>query len=327
MSAGQGLARLARMGGVRRLTAIAAPALLLVVLAASHIAQARGPLMSYVPGQDEFDLYRGVRGMNAAPAPPLALPSSTLSTRATITSFSMQTQSFRVGKGSGDAFLYSLSEAATVRIDILQRRPGRSAGGKCKKPSPRLRKKRRCRRSVPAGSITEHAAAGSNTTSFSGRIGKRALKPGAYVAKITAGNVKSTSFTILGRPNPSPSPRHGGRENYRGKSDQGEQVYLSTEGHRLVLFNSIVRADCPNGGPPFPVAVYVGAHPDYPHELLLHGDSFEISDYNRPGNTQVFSLKGHVGGGTASGTFSGHLNDPEYACASSTVHWTASRSR
>jgi hypothetical protein len=312
------------MGGVRRLTAITVPALLLVVLAASHGTQARRPLVSYV---SPLRLHDAVRGMNASPAQPLALPSGAPSAQATITSFSMQAKSFRLGRGSGDAFLYSLSAAATVRIDILRRLPGRSVGGKCKKPSPRLRKKRKCMRSVPAGSISEQGAAGSNTTPFSGRIGSRALKPGTYVARITAGNVKSTSFTILGQPKQSPSPRHRGPENYEGKSDQGERVALSVEGSRLVLFNSIVRADCPNGGPPFPVAVYVGAHPDYPHELPLHGDSFEISEHTRQGNVQVFSLKGHIAGGTASGTFSGHLNDPEHACASSAVHWTASRTR
>jgi hypothetical protein len=124
-----------------------------------------------------------------------------------------------------------------------------------------------------------------------------------------------------------PGNGEGSGQNYEGSSDQGERVGLRVEGDKLVLFNSIVNADCPNGEPPFPVAVYVGPSAGYPHELPLHGTGFQLTDYNRPGNTQVFSLQGHIAGGQASGTFSGHLNDPSAPCASSTVHWTASRVR
>lgn len=141
---------------------------------------------------------------------PSNAPANTLSAQATVTGFSMKNKRFRVAKQPtavnarklkgaprGSTFLYSLSTAATVRIDIFQRQPGRSVGGKCVKPSPRLRKKRKCTRSVLKGSITRRAAVGSNKTPFSGRIGRRALNPGQYQAKISAGNVKSTSFTIV----------------------------------------------------------------------------------------------------------------------------------
>ena len=122
----------------------------------------------------------------------------------------MKHKRFRVGKQPtaitarkraprGSAFVYTLSPAATVRIDIFSRQPGRSAGGKCKKPTRRLIKRKPCTRLVLKGSLSRKVAAGKNSTAFSGRIGRRALKSGKYLARITAGNVKSARFAIVRR--------------------------------------------------------------------------------------------------------------------------------
>jgi len=136
-------------------------------------------------------------------------------------------------------------------------------------------------------------------------------------------------------PPPSPPPSTGGPVNYKGKSDQGEVVYLSTEGDRLTLFNSIVNVDCPETGQhtaynKFPVAVYVGRveSPRYPAELPLKSGSFEVTDHTIPGNVQVYSLKGRVTGDSASGTFSGRVVPPgDSSCPWTTAAWHATRVR
>jgi 6-phosphogluconolactonase (cycloisomerase 2 family) len=97
----------------------------------------------------------------------------------------------RVRKGT--MIRYTVSEAAAVRIVIQRAGPGRRAGGKCSKPTRALRNRPRCTRFVRAGTLRRSAKAGANRHRFSGRIGRRALRPGRHrvVLRATdaAGNV------------------------------------------------------------------------------------------------------------------------------------------
>jgi hypothetical protein len=81
----------------------------------------------------------------------------------------------------GTEFRYTLSEPARVVFALERRRPGR-----------RVRGKRRRARWVKAGSFAVQGAAGANRKKFSGRIGRRRLRPGSYrlslVATDAAGN-------------------------------------------------------------------------------------------------------------------------------------------
>jgi hypothetical protein len=87
----------------------------------------------------------------------------------------------------GTAFRYTVSEPARIRIRIDRVLPGRRAGGRCRKPTPRLRKRRACKRYVRAGrTLVRNVAAGRVRTKFSGRIGRRALRPGSYRATLLA---------------------------------------------------------------------------------------------------------------------------------------------
>ena len=106
----------------------------------------------------------------------------------------------------GTMFTYTLSEAATVRVVIAQRRPGRRQGSGCVAPRPSLRRKARCIRFVPRGTLTRISKAGANRVGFSGRIGSRALGSGTYTATITATDAakntskpKTISFAIVKR--------------------------------------------------------------------------------------------------------------------------------
>ncbi len=95
--------------------------------------------------------------------------------------------------GRGTAFLYTLSEAATVKIAIAERSPGRRQGKRCAAPTRRLRRARRCLRVIPRGTLTRVSHQGANRLAFSGRVGSRALSPGRYQATLIATNLDSRS--------------------------------------------------------------------------------------------------------------------------------------
>jgi hypothetical protein len=106
----------------------------------------------------------------------------------------------------GTRFVYRLSEAATVTIAIERRAAGRRLGGRCVKPKRRNRDRRRCARWVRRGRLVTRASAGRNSTPFSGRLKRRALRSGRHRARLlavdAAGNrsqERRVSFRIVAR--------------------------------------------------------------------------------------------------------------------------------
>lgn len=106
----------------------------------------------------------------------------------------------------GTTFAFTLTEAATASLRIEAIKAGRRKGKKCAKPTRKLRKHKACKRYVAAGVLQRKSAAGANRVAFSGRVGKRKLKPGRYRLTVTAvdpsGNVskKATlTFRIVRR--------------------------------------------------------------------------------------------------------------------------------
>jgi glucose/arabinose dehydrogenase len=125
---------------------------------------------------------------------------------------SMVRSRFAVGSGRtalsavrhGTAFRYTLSETATVKIQIQRKLPGRKVGRRCRAPSRSNRSRPRCTRFGAVGTLTRRAHAGANKTSFTGRLGSRALAAGGYRAVLAAtdadGNPARTStldFTVV----------------------------------------------------------------------------------------------------------------------------------
>jgi extracellular elastinolytic metalloproteinase len=150
--------------------------------------------------------------------PPPESPPTTSDTRApSVSGFSMSHRRFRVGPGPtarvsrraprGTTFRFRLSEPATARIAIGRARPGRAVRGRCRRPSRRLRGRRRCTRYVSEGTLVRRdLPAGARRVAFSGRIGRRALRPGGHRATISArdeaGNRsrgRRLTFTIVRR--------------------------------------------------------------------------------------------------------------------------------
>ena len=90
----------------------------------------------------------------------------------------------RVSRGTH--LRYTLSEPARVTITIQRPLAGRRKGANCLRPSPRLKRAKHCTRHPTTGTLTRTATNGANSTTLTGRIGRRALPRGNFLAIITA---------------------------------------------------------------------------------------------------------------------------------------------
>lgn len=151
-------------------------------------------------------------GGGGGPAPDTVAPVF-LSARLTNTTFAVDPKgsaekpvTARARAKKGTTFRYTLSEAARVLFKIQRKAPGRRVGRKCRPPSRSNRRNKKCTRLVTVATFAKDSAAGANTKKFSGKIGKKTLKPGRYQASLTArdaaGNVsavKTLSFRVVRR--------------------------------------------------------------------------------------------------------------------------------
>jgi hypothetical protein len=90
----------------------------------------------------------------------------------------------------GTRFRYTLSEPARVRIRIERVLPGRvrvrGTRRTCVKPTARNRRARRCKRYRRVTTLVAEERAGRQSTAFTGRVRGRALRRGAYRARLVA---------------------------------------------------------------------------------------------------------------------------------------------
>jgi Putative Ig domain len=81
---------------------------------------------------------------------------------------------------TGTTISYTDSQAATTTFTVLEPRPGvRDKHRGCVRPR-RAKRAKRCTRYIAIGSFTHSDAAGRDTLHFTGRLGRRRLKPGSY---------------------------------------------------------------------------------------------------------------------------------------------------
>jgi len=133
-----------------------------------------------------FEYQTGLPGTDAPPPPPpVAEPGgdAPLDTQAPLIGGFRATPSLfaparaatpvSAGVARGTRFRYTLSEAARVTVRIQRRRPGR--------------------RYVGVGTLRRTGAKGANRIRFTGRIGRRTLKPGRYRALISATDAAGNS--------------------------------------------------------------------------------------------------------------------------------------
>jgi hypothetical protein len=118
---------------------------------------------------------------------------------------------FRVGRSStatfarlrrapvGTSFRFKLAAAATVKVTITRSAAGLRRGRRCVAPSAKLRRARarRCTRTIVVGVLTRaNMRTGADRIAFSGRIGRRPLRPGAYRAVLRASNAAGRSAPV-----------------------------------------------------------------------------------------------------------------------------------
>lgn len=114
-----------------------------------------------------------------------------------LASASVRPRTFAVSRGGraerpvaaarrGTLFRYRLSEQARVVFTIDRALAGRRVGRRCVKPTRRTRGRRRCTRHVRFGRFARAGTRGANTVRYSGRIGRRAMRPGRYRATLVA---------------------------------------------------------------------------------------------------------------------------------------------
>jgi hypothetical protein len=108
----------------------------------------------------------------------------------------------------GSRLRFRVNETVRVRIAIDARRSGRRVGRRCLRLEPTRRNRRRCTRYVAKGTyLMPGELTGLVRRTFSGRIRRKALKPGPYRLSVTAtdlaGNGSKAArkgFRILRRP-------------------------------------------------------------------------------------------------------------------------------
>ena len=141
-----------------------------------------GPLVT--DGNGDGVAVRDMGAFEHAAVAPSAPAGSADSTRPVITAFRADPSAFAVPKGT--RLRYRMSEAARVTITIQRNLPGRRSGGRCVRPSRRLEHAKRCVRHRIVGTLKQGGVHGANKRRFTGRIAKRALRPGSYRAVVRA---------------------------------------------------------------------------------------------------------------------------------------------
>src|SRR4051812_10813130 len=145
-----------------------------------------------------------------ASPPPVTPPGAVDTLAPVISGLTLTNHAFRVGRGStaiaaaaprGTTIRYRLSEAAKVTIAFARNAPGRRSGRRCVAPVRKLRRAKRCTRSIGEGRLVRASGPGAVSIAFSGRIGKRALAVGRHrmtlVATDPAGNASKRATLSL----------------------------------------------------------------------------------------------------------------------------------
>jgi Tol biopolymer transport system component len=98
----------------------------------------------------------------------------------------------------GTKIKFTLNTTASVTFRIERKVPGRKKGKKCVKVTKKNKAKKKCSRFVKAGKLVRKGQKkGARTVVFSGRIGKKKLKPGKYRVAMTAYNKSGASKKVI----------------------------------------------------------------------------------------------------------------------------------
>jgi hypothetical protein len=129
-----------------------------------------------------------------------------------LTGLSETERAWREGKASrpkkspsGTIFSFDLNVAASVTLQFTHTAPGRRGGKSCVAQTKKNKGKRRCTRTIIAGTLPVAGRAGANEVPFDGLLSGHSLAPGSYTLTAAATALGKQSapatlrFTITGR--------------------------------------------------------------------------------------------------------------------------------
>jgi 6-phosphogluconolactonase (cycloisomerase 2 family) len=129
-----------------------------------------------------------------------------------LTGLSETERAWREGKASrpkkspsGTIFSFDLNVAASMTLQFTHTAPGRRSGKSCVAQTKKNKGKRRCTRTIIAGTLPVAGRAGANEVPFDGLLSGRSLGPGSYTLTAVATALGKQSvpatlrFTITGR--------------------------------------------------------------------------------------------------------------------------------
>ncbi|HEY2260232.1 MAG TPA: SGNH/GDSL hydrolase family protein [Solirubrobacteraceae bacterium] len=126
----------------------------------------------------------------SAPPPPAAgTPPPPPATLATISALSVSNKAFvpshRHFKG-GTVFSLRLDQPAKITVFIARLAAGRRIHHRCRPNHPHLAGRPRCTRAIPIVELRKQGHSGLNRVRFDGRVHGRGLRPGRYLATVSA---------------------------------------------------------------------------------------------------------------------------------------------
>jgi hypothetical protein len=168
---------------------------------------------SAVNDGDKYTFTAPGSGPPGSTGPSLISP-LTAAAKPTLTALGQSTSKWRRGHQQakisrapvGTTFSFNLSKAAMVKLSFAQKASGRKVRGACKAPTPSNAAKRKCTRTILAGTLSLPAHAGLNKLRFQGLLPNgTSLKLGSYSVSLMArdaGGLQSAahslSFSIVG---------------------------------------------------------------------------------------------------------------------------------
>ncbi len=84
------------------------------------------------------------------------------------------------GRRGGSRITWKANRAATLRLSFEKAGKGKRVRANCLKSTKKLKKRKSCVRYSPMGRFNHKVAAGNGRLKFTGKIGKRTLRPGTY---------------------------------------------------------------------------------------------------------------------------------------------------
>ncbi len=165
---------------------------------------------------NDGDKYTFTAAGPGAPGPtgPSLISPLTAASKPTLTALGQSASRWRRGHQQakisrapvGTTFSFNLSKPATVKLAFTQKASGRKVRGVCKPPNPSNASKRKCTRTITAGTLSLPGHAGLNKLRFQGLLPNgKSLKLGSYNVSLTARDsaglqsaAQSLSFSIVG---------------------------------------------------------------------------------------------------------------------------------